>query len=201
MNKFELFFLDNSFSWFLSKLIPYVIFIVIGLVLMILFRKKFKHSNKVIRSLFSILILIIPFICYFIIQPIYEGDFSNTNKEYNLEAKYSELKPNKLIVISIANCPYCYDAMGQLKKMRSRSPNLEIEYIVCSQDSSSIDWYKSNADSEIDVRLASNSDALVELAEGRFPTFVLLEDKNILTWSNDNFGVSAMDLIEAKFRK
>jgi hypothetical protein len=39
-----------------------------------------------------------------------------------------------------------------------------------------------------------------ELAFGVFPTFVLVDgDKTLRTWSNDNFGVSAMDEIELNF--
>jgi len=173
--------------------------VLIGFILLILFRRIGRIKKRLIKTGLSFLVFVLPFLSYFIAYPIYEGDFSNNYSVLEKSNEYIELEPNKLIVISIANCPYCYDAMGRLKKMKSRIRNMDIEYRVCSSDSNSLSWYEEQSGDDIEVLLSVDSEGLSKLANGRFPTFVLLQDQEMFIWSNDNFGVAAMDEVEAKF--
>ena len=200
MNKFELFLLDYDFSWYWSKLLPYLLFVLLGVVLMLFFIKKNSLKSRFLKLGMSFCLLLIPFLIYFVISPIYEGDFTNSSIEKKVTQESAELSENKLTVISIANCPYCYDAIDRLKKMKSRSTNLEIEFRVCSSDSNSMEWYKEKSKNDIAILLSENLIGLSEVAEGRYPTFVLREGDDLKIWSNDQFGVAALDEIEKMFK-
>ncbi|MCH2231489.1 MAG: DsbA family protein [Crocinitomicaceae bacterium] len=201
MNSIELFLLDLGLSWTMSKMLPYIFMVLIGLIIVLLFKKRLKKLGLILRLLIKFIILLIPFVVYFAIAPIYQGDFSNNSIEIEKIKDYSELKGKKLVVLTIPGCPYCYEALGRMKKLKERVPNIEIEYLVCHPDEETTTWYKDEAGKDVEVKLALNPDAMAQLAVGSFPTFVLVEeDQKLRTWSNDNFGVSAMDELELKFK-
>ena len=187
-------------SWTMSKVLPYLITIILGLILWIIFRKLFKGLNKYIRWVILLVVFVLPFCIYFLIVPIYEGDFTNNSVEIERTELNAELNGKKLVVISIPGCPYCLEAIDRLLIMKKRVPDLEIEYVVCSVDSTSIGWYKEKGGDNITVRLAQNKEEMAKIAEHAFPTFVLVDNNHSLKkWSNDGFGVFAMDEIELEF--
>ncbi len=201
MNSIELFLLDSGLSWTMSKMLPYIFMVLIGLIIVLLLKKRLTKLGFILRLLIKLTIVLIPFVVYFAIAPIYQGDFSNNSIEIEKIKDYSELKGKKLVVLTIPGCPYCYEALGRMKKLKERVPNIEIEYLVCHPDEETTTWYKDEAGKDVEVKLAVNPDAMAQLAVGSFPTFVLIEeDQKLRTWSNDNFGVSAMDELELKFK-
>jgi thioredoxin-related protein len=196
----ESYFLNAGLSWTMSKVLPYFIMILVGIVLWIIAKKLLKSLNKFLRWALLLVIFLMPFGIYFSISPIYEGDFSNNAIEVMRSDANAELTGKKLVVITIPGCPFCLQAIDQLLVMKKRVPNIEIEYIVCSSDSTTVDWYKENAGDDITVRLAVNSEEMAKIAQHAFPTFVLVDNNHpIKTWSNDSFGVFARDEIELEF--
>lgn len=196
----ESYFLESGMSWTMSKILPYLITIVLGLILWIIFKKVLRRINKYIRWVALLAIFVSPFCLYFLISPIYEGDFTNNSIEVKRTVANSELNGEKLVVIAIPGCPYCLEAIDKLLVMKKRVPEMSIEYVVCSADSTSIDWYKEKGGDMISVRLAENEEEMAEIAKHTFPTFVLIDnDHPLKTWSNDSFGVFAMDEVELEF--
>ncbi|MDP4797872.1 MAG: hypothetical protein NWR50_03325 [Crocinitomicaceae bacterium] len=196
----ESYFLNAGLSWTMSKVLPYFIMILVGILLWIIAKKLLKSLNKFLRWALLLVIFLMPFGIYFSISPIYEGDFSNNAIEVMRSDANAELTGKKLVVITIPGCPFCLQAIDQLLVMKKRVPNIEIEYIVCSSDSTTVDWYKENAGDDITVRLAVNSEEMAKIAQHAFPTFVLVDNNHpIKTWSNDSFGVFARDEIELEF--
>jgi hypothetical protein len=210
-NSFELFFLENGFSWTLSKLTPYLLSLLLGVLLMFVF-KNVLLKRVLLRRLFRVVVFTLPFIVYFIYSPIYQGDFSNSSELIEKTAAFKELDSEKLFVISIPGCPYCYESIDRLLKVKKRIPAVTIEYIVCntSQDSllpeDALNWYKEKGDDEIEVRQALDSKAMGKLAQNSsgystFPTFILLnKNGDLKKWENSNFGVTALDEIEQTFK-
>ena len=196
MNTVENIFLDFGLSWTISKLLPYLLAIVLGIVMTYAFRMKIKRCKPIIKWGLRIGLFILPFIAYFIYAPIYEGDFSNGSITMEKDAKYAELTGEKLVIIALPNCPYCLEAMERLKKLKQRVPNAELEYVLCNGDSLSIEWYRENAGPYINIRLATDSKAMSQLAGGLFPTFVHVSDTHLKLWPNNAFGVLAMDELE-----
>jgi len=196
----ELYFLESGMSWTMSKILPYLITVVLGLILWIIFKKVLRRINKYIRWVALLVIFALPFSIYFLISPIYEGDFTNNSSEVERTDSNAELNGEKLVVIAIPGCPYCLEAIDKLLIMKKRVPEMSIEYVVCSTDSTSIDWYKEKAGETIPVRLAENREEMANIAEHAFPTFVLVSKNGPLKkWSNDKFGVFAMDEVELEF--
>jgi len=196
-DKLEVGLLNFGFSWTLSKATPYILTIILGVLLSLNLFKKIK-INRVLKLLIVFALLITPFIINFVLHPIYEGDFSKNGKELPINI-YNETKlENGLMVITIPNCPYCYLSINQLKKIKQRNTNINIEYKVCSSDTSKIKTYQEEVKGKFKVQNASNPDSLASVADFKFPAFVLIKNgKPIYKWSNDEFGVRAIDLLES----
>ena len=197
MNSIEIFLLDAGLSWTISKLLPYIITIALGISLVFLLKKKLANLNRPVRILIKGLALLIPFFVYFGYAPIYQGDFSNNSREFILTESEKELAGKKLVVLTIPGCPHCYTALGKMKKLKSRNNKIEIEYVVCHTDPETTKWYSNEAGKAINVKLADDAKSMSKLAKHSFPTFVLVNnDSPLKVWSNDNFGVLAIDEVE-----
>ena len=199
MNLIENFFLNMGMSWTMSKLLPYAFTILIGIVLIVPLRKFLKNRIRIVKWGAILILLLFPFAIYFIFNPIYEGDFSSQSFTVNKTSEYAELEDGKLIVLAIPNCPFCFEAIEKLKTLKKRIPNAKIEYIVCTSDTinstSYVDWYQGEAGDALTVTLAENTSSLLKLARHSFPTFVFVGE-DLKSWSNDNFGVVALDEVE-----
>jgi thiol-disulfide isomerase/thioredoxin len=200
MNAIEIILLDSGLSWTISKLLPYLLMILLGLMFLIFSKRFLTRSKLIVRILIKLSFLIIPFVFYFAYFPIYEGDFSNNSMLIEKGEAEQELQGRKLVVLSIPNCPYCFSAIDKMIKLKERVPSIEIEYIVCNSNSETMKWYQDKAGVTLNVKMADSIRAMMNLASHSFPSFVLVEnDKMLRTWSNDNFGVSALDEVELSF--
>ncbi len=190
-------FIESGFSFTTAKLLPYIITILIGLILMFLVKRKMNLKNRVLKGVMLFFVLIAPFGIYFILNPIFDGDFSNNYEIVERSEKSEDLSGDKLYVISIANCPYCKDAMEKMLVLEKRNPQLEVEYLVCSLDTTSLVFYREINEGKIPVNLAKHPEELMVIAGGSFPAFVLSQkDSPLKKWSNQDFGVRALDEIE-----
>jgi len=191
-------FLESGFSFTMAKLIPYIVIILIGLCLVFLLRNKLKFKNRLLTFFVRLIVVAIPFGIYFGFNPIYEGDFSNGAIRFARNAKTTELDDHKLYVIAIPGCKHCAQAMSRMLQLKERNPDMEIEYIVCSSDSSNTKPYQDLGQGKIEVSMAENSSEMAKLANNSYPSFVLSEHgKTLITWNNDGFGVRALDQVEA----
>jgi hypothetical protein len=191
----EDFFQRIGISWTLSKSLPYLFLIALGLFIALLFTKKAVTKNM--KRILFLLILPLPFIIGFAFHPIYEGDFSKNGIQLTpLDYQENTIKDG-LIVITIPNCPYCYESISKIKKLALRNPKLQIEYVVCSSDTNDILTYQAEIDGLFDIHLAKDKNKLAKIADLSFPAFVQVKNnKQIYKWSNSQFGVRAMDVIE-----
>lgn len=194
----ESFFLNLGLSYTWSKALPYILMIILGALIGIyLFRKS---KSKVVRII-SILLIAVPFGIYFAINPIYQGDFTNESRTVEHSAATSELTGKKLVVISLPGCGYCKESVERLKEVKKLHSNLSVEYVVTSSDSTTLEFYKEVIKGEFPLRLAENSDEMTKLAQGRYPSFVLVNEKEPMkVWVNNTFGVIAMDEVLKNFK-
>jgi len=196
----ESYFLEAGLSWTMSKILPYLIMVLLGIIFWVIAKRLFKSLNKFLKWALLLIVFVLPFGVYFILSPIYEGDFSNKSTEVLRTDEKAELEGKKLVVIAIPGCPYCLEAIDQLLIMKKRVPKLEIEYLICSDDSTSVEWYKEKGGDDITVKLAKNKTEMAKIAQHAFPTFLLVDnDHPIKIWSNSSFGVFARDEIELEF--
>ena len=191
----ENFLLNIGLSFTVSKLISYLLFVVIGILLAFLFFKKSKNKriSKIPKLIIGLVLFVAPFLIYFAIHPIYQGDFSNNS--YSIDSKVDFPKKKQLTIIALANCPYCIQSIETSKLLKKKNPAISIEYWVLSTDLKDKTKYQKLLGKTAKVKLKGrNADELAIIARGSYPTFVLSDKyKAIKAWNNDSFGVMAMD--------
>jgi hypothetical protein len=193
MNYFETILLNSGLSWFISKLLPYILSLALGLVLFLLAKKFLK--NKKWKSFILIPLLFIPFLVYFIQYPIYEGDFSNNSKTVNTAIELGN--ENELIVVAIPNCPFCFESIAKLKRVKQRIPEAQIQFLVCTENENDLQTYKIESQGLFEIKKISNYEDLAIMVDNKFPSFILLkENQQVQIWNNSAFGVSAIDEVE-----
>jgi thiol-disulfide isomerase/thioredoxin len=198
-SKIENFALDIGTSWTFAKLLPYGITIACG-VLLFFQIKKISFNRYLLKYTFSILALILPFTIGFAFHPIYEGDFSSEGEIIKKNTYLSEFKNDGLTVTTIPECPFCFGSIEKLKKIQKRNPKLKIDFIVCAKNIKYLKKYKNEINGAFSIRMAENADSLAITSGLRFPTFFLIKNKKpVYKWSNDQFGVCAIDEFESNF--
>ena len=194
--------LKTGMPWTLSKALPYLLLILTGILTSIWFARYLHIKNNGVKAALLLIVLVLPFGTGFILHPIYEGDFSKNGQALNPGSSLEDFKNTDLAVIAIPGCPYCHGSIDDLKKLKERNPSLRVKFIVLSSDPEDLTPYHIQTGDTIEVVNSSQLDSLGKIASYSFPSFVQIRNnKAILKWSNDQFGVRAKDLLEAAYRK
>ncbi|MES2556624.1 MAG: hypothetical protein V4604_10760 [Bacteroidota bacterium] len=202
MSSVELFFLNIGLSYTLSKVAAYLLFPLVGFLIWLLIKKRIKR--RVWRITTLVVLCAGFFVGYFLQHPIYEGDFSNNSSPVQVKSELDDIKTTKLVVISIPNCPFCQESVSRMLAFKERHPKVKIEYRVCVNDSLANDavaLYRKTTGNSIPVSKATDGKRLAGIADMSFPTFVLVTKSGKMKWSNDHFGVGALDEVVATFEK
>ena len=205
MNSIEIFFSSLGLSWTLSKLLPYILFLIIGISFSIIFFKKF-NLLKPLKILISLVIFVLPFLLYFVYSPIYQGDFSNSGYNVSSENRF----PNKkqFTVYVLPNCKYCVSSTATLKAMIRKNKGINLVVRVMGHTVNDSLKYVKLMDNLVPVTINSTNNSIEKvqvkefftITQGEFPTFVISKNgKAIKAWHNDNFGVRAMDEVDHYF--
>jgi len=194
-NFFEDFLLNLGFSWTLSKYLPYVICLLLGLLL-------FRIWVKVVfRWWLKILVLTVvcslPFGLYFFFYPIYQPDIYNT-------AYIPKILPEKLpskttlAVVVLPGCPYCAQTTSEMNRLALQNKKLQIVYYFISDDPESVRIFRKNLDRRIGIQSGIDATRWMLAAEGVFPSYLLFDNKQLKrAWHNTSFGVRALDELRA----
>jgi hypothetical protein len=190
--------LNWGWSHTLSKLTPYLMMIVLGVFFMRFILKSNRFTNRVIKIILGILVLLLPFGAYFAINPIYQGDFSQNGKKMEIRNAKTSAMRDGLLVLTIPGCPYCFESIESLKLLKKRNPNFNIQFAVTgTSEEAYLKDYSKEVNNAFDVVLYENAVTLVQETGGEFPTFVMIKDgKAEYAWTNDQFGVRAKDRLE-----
>lgn len=197
MNSIELQFLNFGLSWSLSKYIPFLLSIILGILLAYLFRTK-KFKLKALNYFKNALIIILPFSIYFAFYPIYEGDFyklgvSNSTK-YNFPLKKT------LTIFVLPECPFCLQTIPTVKLLQKRNPKMKINYIIMSTKNARPYGIALKIPRECNIHFETDAVKSAQITHGSFPCFVLTKNKRIVkVWRTEHFGTKALDEIEAYF--
>ncbi len=188
------FLLNMGFSWTWAKALPYLFFLLMGIVVYLAFRARFKR--RVWKISFGVVVLV-PIGIYFAFNPIYEGDFSNN---FRVEASNKMLRSNELTVIAIPNCPFCAESTERLNRIAERTEVERINFIVLTADPEALTYYKGIVNDKIHVTSDSIFDNYAKLTQSHFPTFIYVKGGSARIWSNDGFGAGALDWLEEQLR-
>ncbi len=192
----ERFIFDLGLGWTMSKVLPYFVFLVLGLIVMVFIRKYAKNRKLRIGA---IVVSIIPLSVYFMINPIYESDFANDFSSHQPLANISEV--DHLTIIAIPNCQYCREALGRLMKIQERTSSVKIDFKVLTSDSLTLAPYIDEANGLINVVKEENFAEFEKVAETRFPTYVYTSSSESRVWHNDQIGTRALDWLEEQLNK
>lgn len=197
-NQINTFSVNLGFSWTFSKILPYLILLILGMLLLLRIRKFLIFKSQMLVKVVLFGVLILPFTIGFILHPIYEGDFSREGTELTAGNSLSQLRNVDLIVLTIPSCPFCHESTRLMSVFQKRNPDLKIKYIVCSGDSESTKELRAFLPESIKIQKAKDLDKLLAISEGKFPTFIKVEkNKAVYKWSNNQFGVRALDWVES----
>ena len=206
MNSIENFFSSLGLTWTMSKLLPYILFLIIGISFSIIFYKKFKLL-KPLKIFISLAILVLPFLLYFVYSPIYQGDFSNSGFTVSSENRFPDKK--QFTVYVLPNCKYCVSSTATLKAMIRKNKGINLVVRVMGHTVDDSLKYVKLMDKLGTISMNSSNNSLervqikeiISITQGEFPTFVLSKNgKAIKAWHNDRFGVSAMDEVDHYFK-
>ena len=194
----ESFFLNFGLGWVVSKIIPFVLMFVLGIGLYLVALKFLKRKWM---RLSSLILIVVPALVYFAINPIYEGDFADNYRTVRIPNRLSELENDRLTILVLPGCPYCEEAMEQINVLRSRiGSKQEMDIIVCTPSVKGLKFYKDKSQGKINVKMSKSTKSLVKIAKGEFPAFVYKrKGKRSRVWSNFQFGAFAKDWVEEQY--
>jgi glutaredoxin len=205
MNLFEISLSSLGLSWTMSKLLPYILFLIIGILFAVIFYKKFKLL-KPLKIIISLALFVLPFLLYFVYSPIYQGDFSNSGYTVSSESRFPDKK--QFTVYVLPNCKYCVSSTATLKAMIRKNKEIDLVIRVMGHTVKDSLKYVKLMDNLVPVTMNSSHNSLervqlkevISITQGEFPTFVLSKSgKAIKAWHNDRFGVRAMDEVDHYF--
>ena len=149
------------------------------------------------RPLFATLLFVIPFAIGFAQHPIYEDMVWDLSHDMSAVQPMPDYADANLVVIAIADCPYCKRAVSEMKALHERNPNMAMRMVVCTADSTWLEPYEQEANDAFEVVMATDMDMLATQAGGHFPAYVLVRDgKPVCRWSNNEWGPLAKDAVE-----
>jgi glutaredoxin len=194
----ENFFLTFGIGWVTSKIIPFLLMLILGIGLYFIVLKILQ--NKWMR-LSSLVLIVLPTLTYLVFNPIYQGDFTDNYRTEKITSRLYELEDERLTILVLPGCPYCEEAIEQMNSLRARiGSEQEMDIIVCTADKNDLKFYKKKSKGQMNVKISKNTRALSELAEREFPSFVFRKKgKRSRVWSNFQFGAFAKDWVEEHY--
>lgn len=189
--------LNLGLSFTAAKVLPYLFFTAIGVVMAyMVFKRNLKPALK---WPLVVLLAAVPFLLYFAINPIYQGDFSNQPKEIKLRNSYTTRIMDGLLVMAIPGCPYCLEATEVLKQMKDQNPKLNIHFMVIG-DTLNLAPYRDLSEGKFQVVSLENPPLFTANVGSSFPTFIKVQNGTALKyWTNNEFGVGAKDELISSF--
>lgn len=180
-------------SWTMAKLLPYILLFSSATVTLLLSLRNFQ--KKMFGVLFGVIIFSSTIGIDFYFHKIYQGDFSNSSRI--IQTENTQIERNTLTVIALPGCEFCHGSIEMLKILKERKPNLNINFLVCSSDSTSLEQYQKPIDSQFNLSLLLDLKTLNKLQINGFPTFIFTDKQGKrFLWTNDSFGAPAKDFIE-----
>ncbi|MBU3661358.1 MAG: hypothetical protein FGM14_15930 [Flavobacteriales bacterium] len=198
MNFLDQFFLDFGLSWTFSKLLSYTVLVSFGIVLFLLFR-KLKFKINALNYLKSIVLICLPALIYFAFFPIYEGDVFNLGIKTKSTIELQSIKT--LAIVVLPDCPFCLETIPIVKKLKERNAKIKVEYIIAARPNEIPHGIADKIPKNCTFRLESDLQKLGQITHGAFPTYILSENKAIVSlWRSEHFGTKALDEIETFFK-
>lgn len=189
--------LQAGLGWTATEWMYYVLLALVGIALAIATFGLLAQSAKWKKVLACIIVAVLPFSLGFMQHPIYEDMLWNLAQDMTKVEATGDYNEADLVVIAIADCPYCKRAVTEMKALHERNPEMRMRMVVCTADSSWVEPYVNEAQGAFDVVMADNMDVMATHAGGHFPAYVQVHDgKPVCRWTNNEWGPVAKDIVE-----
>jgi hypothetical protein len=191
------FLLGKGFSWTLSEWTYYILLVVLGFRLTWTLTCEVEWNARWKKYVVAVLTTVVPFVIGFAQHPIYEDMLWDLSADMSNMKATADYQNTDLVLIAIADCPYCKRAVTELKALHERNPDLRMRMVVCTADSVWLKPYEEEAAGVFDVVMATDMDVMATHADGHFPAYVLVRDgKPVCRWTNNEWGPRAKDTVE-----
>jgi hypothetical protein len=102
--------------------------------------------------------------------------------------------------VILPGCPYCIETIELSKQMLHKNTNTKIRYMLTSEDQEGYWYFRKRLPKQIEVEIPDNPSIWMLTAAGEFPSYVLVKNQKVVkAWHNTEFGVQALDQINAYF--
>jgi glutaredoxin len=191
-------FLNFGLGWVISKIIPFVLMLILGIGIYFIVLKMLKKKWMRVSSL---VLIVIPILTYLVFNPIYQGDFTDNYRTEKITSRLYELEDERLTILVLPGCPYCEEAIEHMNSLKERiGSEQEMDIIVCTAYKNDLKFYEEISKGEMNVKISKNTRALSELTDREFPAFVFKKKgKYSRVWSNFQFGAFAKDWVEKQY--
>jgi len=191
------FLLNKGFSWMLSEWMYYVVLLLLGARLAWILAGGVQWKSVWKKYAVVLFTVVAPFAIGFAQHPIYEDMLWDLSEDVSALQALPDYASADLVVIAIADCPYCQRAVNDMNALHQRNPKLRMRMVVCTADSSWLEPYRMEAAGAFEVVMATDMDAMATHADGHFPAYVLVRDgKPARRWTNNEWGPVAKDAVE-----
>lgn len=184
---------DLGLSWTLSALLPYFLTAVTAF----LFARQLGWVLGGLHPLKRKLIAVLSFFALggiaFGLQPIYEGDFSNTYEELVIAGSDEHLIPEGFSMVALPGCPFCFERIATLNELANKQPNFPIQVVLVKEDVQTIALYEERLEPTINVVVSESGSFLSETVKGVYPSFLFNVDNKVYKWRNEGLGSTAKD--------
>jgi len=189
--------LQMGLSWTISEWAYYIVLVLIGVLWSLEVVRMSKSLVGWKRWIVQVVLAVVPFAIGFAQHPIYEDMLWDISHDMSAAKSIPDYAAVNLVVIAIADCPYCKRAVSEMKALHERHPNMAMRMVVCTADSTWLEPYEQEANGAFEVVMATDKDMLATHAGGHFPAYVLVRDgKPVCRWSNNEWGPLAKDAVE-----
>lgn len=195
----ELRLLHWNFGWTFTRILLYALPVFLGLIVCFMVWRRTRKKARFVSIFIGLACLSLPFGLCFALNPIYEGDFSNESKHFHSKVYPKEFEQADLIMIGIPGCGFCLEATTKLKLLKQRNPNLRIKVLLCTTDSTQLEVFRKKLPQGIQVAMPYNHRDIFSLSNGKFPAFIFVNHRKggYTFWSNNQFGLRALDAVES----
>jgi len=189
--------LKSGLSWAFSEWSFYGLLLLCGGLIGWSLTHVFQFSASWKRITLGAVVAAVPFVIGFAQHPIYEDMIWDLSEDVSAMQTMPDYNAADLVVIAIADCPYCQRAVNDMNALHQRKPNLRMRMVVCTADSTWLEPYQAEAAGAYEVVMATNMDVMATHAGGHFPAYVLVRDgKPLRRWTNNEWGPVAKDVVE-----
>lgn len=195
--------INLGFSWVWVYLIPWLSILAFSLLSA---RMLFQSLTRHFRIWIPILLFFVLPSLFFLLNPVYEGDFNKSGKSVEIfenQILADVLSHNSdfsgVVCVASPSCPYCIEAVKTKINPVFKRGKINAAVYLANGNLNTINQFRMNSNApEIPIVVNSKPELGIDIDETLIPVFLFIENKKIVhVWRNEQLGFPALDWIES----